>query len=76
MTLRLIYSDNCEACIRAKKTLNTLKHSHPNLDIETIHINSLKIVRLSITPALFIDDVLFSYGDIDKNRLLKKIGGK
>mgnify|MGYP005850909647 CR=1 FL=1 len=76
MTLRLIFSDNCKACKRAKKTLDTLKHNHPNLDIETNHINNFNNGRTSITPALFIDDILFSYGDIDKNRLLKKIGGK
>ncbi|MFA3782019.1 thioredoxin family protein [Melioribacteraceae bacterium 4301-Me] len=73
MTLRLIISDNCEACKRAQSLLELIKANYPFLNIETVHINSLRNKKIFITPALLIDDKLFSYGDIDKNRLLKKI---
>lgn len=74
MDLKLIISDNCEACDRAKAFIEGIKLDNPLLNIETIHTNSFTNRRISITPALLIDDKLFSYGDIDKKRLLKKIG--
>ncbi|MDP2301042.1 MAG: thioredoxin family protein [Ignavibacteria bacterium] len=73
MNLKLIISDNCAACDRAKKVLETIHINNPNVSLETIHINSYHGKRISITPALFIDDKLFSYGDIDETRLNKKL---
>lgn len=73
MKLKLIISDNCDACVRAKKILEIILLDNPLLSIQTIHINSFHDRRISITPALLIDDKLFSYGDIDKQKLLNKI---
>jgi hypothetical protein len=73
MHLKLIISDNCEACIRAEKILKSVKKENPFLCIEVIHINSFHDRRISITPALLIDDKLFSYGDIDNQKLLLKL---
>ena len=73
MILTLILSDNCEACDRAKITLNKIKLKYPQVTVETIHINSFNGRRVSITPALLVNNKLFCYGDIDEMRLNKKI---
>ena len=69
MNLKLIISDNCEACDRAKSLLTSIQIEKPNVMFETIHIKSYQGRKISITPALFINDKLFSYGDIDKVKL-------
>jgi glutaredoxin len=73
MNLKLIISNNCEACDRAKSLLASIRNERSNIQIETIHINSFQGKKISITPALFINDKLFSYGDIDETRLNKKL---
>ncbi|MBS3944990.1 MAG: hypothetical protein KGZ42_05790 [Melioribacter sp.] len=73
MILTLVVSDNCEACDRAKIVIEEIRKKHPCLIIETININQYINRKLSITPALLIDHKLFSYGDINQNRLLNKI---
>lgn len=73
MNLTLIISDNCQACERAKETLRKIQSNYPNVLTEIIHINSYTDRKVSITPALLINNKLFSYGDIDENKLLPKI---
>lgn len=73
MILTLILSDNCEACDRAKITLDKIQLKYPQATVETIHINSFNGRRVSITPALLVDNKLFSYGDIDESKLLAKL---
>ena len=69
MTLTLIISDNCAACERAKKTLRKIQLDNPHLLTEIVHINSFSDRKISITPALLINNQLFSYGDIEEEKL-------
>lgn len=73
MNLTLIISDNCDACDQAKELLHKIHLRKPEIMIEIIHINSYKARRIFITPALLINNKLFSYGDIDEQKLLSKI---
>lgn len=73
MILTLVISDNCAACDRAKKVIEQFQNIHPHIATETIHINSYKGKGITITPALLVDQKLFSYGDIDETSLYKKI---
>lgn len=73
MILKLIISDECDTCERAKQVLESFHLDNPSLSIQTININSFHDRRISITPALLIDDKLFSYGDIDPQKLIIKI---
>ncbi len=73
MTLTLIISDNCDACERSKIILENIQNAKPAVHIEVLHINSYNQRRISVTPALLIDNKLFSYGDIDEEKLLAKI---
>lgn len=73
MNLTLIISDNCKACERAKNVLQKIQIYYPEISVEIIDSASFKNSRISITPALLINQELFSYGDIDKNKLLVKL---
>ena len=73
MTLTLIVSDNCEVCDRAKVVLSKIHLDFPEIAVEIIHIDAYNDRKISITPALLINNKLFCYGDMDEMRLNKKI---
>jgi len=73
MMLKLIISDNCKACERAAKVLRNIQVNNPQIITEIININSYNAGRILITPALIVNNQLFSYGDIDVEKLLSKI---
>lgn len=75
MEFTLIISDNCESCERAKKTITEVLQNNSSINLKTIHQENFSSKPILITPALIIDDVLFSYGDIDTDKLFKKIKG-
>jgi hypothetical protein len=73
MHISLIVTDNCKSCERAEQTLLMFQKDYPH--IETSIYNRIKFKKFSIqiTPALLINDEIFSYGDIDKEKLISKI---
>ncbi|MBI1938967.1 MAG: thioredoxin family protein [Ignavibacteriales bacterium] len=73
MYLKLIISSNCAACERAKKQLQRIQTDNPKIKVEIIHINLFKDRSIFITPALLLNNELFSYGDIDENKLLSRL---
>ena len=73
MNLTLIISDNCDSCKRAKSVIDKIQSYYPKLSTEVIHINFYKGKGISITPALLIGEELFCYGDIDADKLIKKL---
>lgn len=73
MKLKLVISDNCPACIRTKEMLSNFVKQNPGIDLSIEKINESKERNLSIVPALFINDELFSYGELDKNQLAEII---
>jgi glutaredoxin len=73
MNLTLIISDNCAACERAKETLRKIQLNYPQVLLEIININFLNDRSISITPALLVNNQLFSYGDIDEPKLYRQM---
>lgn len=73
MYLKLIVSDNCATCERVKEQLQKITTANPKISLDVIHINILKDRRIFITPALLVNNELFSYGDIDESKLLSKL---
>ena len=69
INVTLVISTNCSACERANKILKKIQVSNPAIFFNTVDINSLQDNRIAITPALLIDNELFSYGDIDTDKL-------
>jgi len=46
---------------------------YPQASVEIIHINAFEAKGISITPALLLNNQLFSYGDIEESKLLPKL---
>jgi len=75
MDLTLIISDNCETCERVNKTLNEKFSYNSSINLRTVHKEEYTGKTISITPALLVDGMLFCYGDVDTDKLLKKLNG-
>ncbi|KAB2846009.1 MAG: hypothetical protein F9K45_02780 [Melioribacteraceae bacterium] len=70
MLLTLVINDNCKSCVRAEKDLQDLAVQYPSILLRIVNINSFYEKKVAITPALFLNEELFSYGDIDKSKLI------
>jgi len=73
VNLTLVISENCSACERAKKVFLNIQMQNPSIFFNIVNINSFQDNRIAIIPALLINDELFSYGDIDRDKLESKL---
>jgi alkyl hydroperoxide reductase subunit AhpF len=73
MNLTLLITNHCNACERAKSQLENLQAFKPDIKLNIMHINSYKDKRIFITPALLVNGELFSYGDIDTEKIIAKL---
>ncbi|HUX60147.1 MAG TPA: thioredoxin family protein [Ignavibacteriaceae bacterium] len=73
MKLSLIITQNCSACDRAESVLRNLVFRHPEISLNIIDTNDYDEQNVSIIPALFINDELFSYGDLDESVLFARV---
>lgn len=73
LNLTLVVSRNCNACKRAEQKLLNLQIQNSSLVVKIVDINSFNDSRIAITPALLINNKLFSYGDIDPDKLKLKM---
>lgn len=73
MKLFLITTQDCPACIRAEKTLEKIVRQHREISLTVIDARDYNRRGIFIFPALFVNDELFSYGDIDEPTLLSRV---
>jgi len=73
MNLTLIVSSNCGACQRVENQLKSIKIKYPQISLTVVNINKLRNNKIFITPAILVENELFSYGDFDENKLILKI---
>ena len=74
MKITLLISENCPACERALSALSNLKMNGRKLSFGTTNIADSTVNVIPIVPALFVNDKLFSYGDVNTERLTEYIG--
>jgi hypothetical protein len=75
MKITLLISKNCPACERARTALSNLKLNGTKLSFCITDIEDVSVVVVPIVPALFVNDILFSYGDVDTAKLTEYING-
>ena len=75
MKITLLISQNCPACERARTALSDFKYDGRKLIFAIIDIQDTSEIAVPIVPALYVNDKLFSYGDIDKEKLTKYMAG-
>jgi len=73
MTLTLFITDKCQACARVQKQVSEIINKRDDLNLQVENIKDYPKNNLLIVPALYIEDELYAYGDINENRLLKRI---
>ena len=70
MKLTLYVRDNCPSCERVKNRLSAILKHKNFVDLRINNLVHHPCNGLVIVPALFIEDELYSYGEIDENKFL------
>ncbi len=73
--LTIYVSENCRSCEKAVNSTKNIIHKFRNVHLQVLNINECK-KSISIVPAIYVDDELFCYGEIDDNKLSKFISAK
>ena len=73
MKITLLISENCPACERALSALSKLTLNGRKLSFGITNIADSTVNVIPIVPALFVNDILFSYGDVNTEKLTEYI---
>ena len=76
MILTLFIADECQACARVQKQVTDITKKSNNLNLQIENIKDCPNNNILIVPALYIEDELYAYGDINEKRFLKRIKAK
>jgi predicted thioredoxin/glutaredoxin len=76
MNLTLFVTDNCNACERVEKHLSSMLKDREDITFYVENIKYSTNKSILIVPALYVDDELYSYGDMDEEKLLREICNK
>ena len=75
MNITLFVAKNCPACKRVKSQVEWLLGNRKDINITIEDLQETRPEGIVIVPALFIDDELYSYGEIDEEKFLERVGG-
>ncbi len=67
--LELFVAEKCPACLKTEEELSSYAQERTDVNLEVINISEGEYEQISIVPALFVENVLFSYGEIDFQKL-------
>jgi len=70
MDLTLIVKNNCDACTRVEGVIKNIAKGKKEISLSVINIEDLSAPKTQIVPALFVNQELYSYGDINEEKLL------
>ncbi len=70
MNLTLIVKDNCNACLRVERALKALAKNRKEIILSVLNIKDISNPKTHICPALFVNQELYSYGDINEDKLI------
>jgi len=73
MNITLFVTKNCTACKRVKSQIELLLGNRKDITIVVENLQQNRPEGIVIAPALFIDDELYSYGEIDEKKLLNHL---
>ena len=65
-------TNNCAACKRVVALLKEYTAAENNVQLKIINVKD-STKKVSIVPAVFLNDKLYSFGDINKSDLNKKV---
>lgn len=73
MHLTLVITSGCETCKRVEEQLKKLAVQNKNIILSVVNRNDYRRRGIVIVPALLINDELYSYGDLDEEKLLARL---
>ncbi len=73
MNITLFITDNCPSCQRVKNQLKELLRNRKEINFLVEDIKQVNSNGVIIVPALFIDDELYSYGDLDEDKFIERL---
>jgi len=73
MDITLFVTDNCLSCRRIESKLRNLLKDRNNINFLVEDIKKVNSAGIIIAPAIFIGDELYTYGDLDEEKFLKRI---
>ena len=73
MNITLFITDHCLSCQRVKNQLKELLRNRKEINFLVEDIKQVNSNGVIIVPALFIDDELYSYGDLDEDKFLERL---
>jgi len=71
MTITLFVTNNCPTCKRLQSQVEGLLGNRKDINITIEDLQEIRPEGILIVPALFIDDELYSYGEIDEVKFLE-----
>ena len=74
MNITLFVTKNCPACKRVKSQIELLLGNRKDINITIEDLQETRPEGIVIAPALFIDDELYSYGEIDEVKFMERVG--
>ena len=73
MNITLFVTKRCAACDRVKAVLEKLTTEREDIMLYIEDIRKIRSKGIVIVPALFIEDELYAYGDIDEGKFLERL---
>lgn len=73
MNITLFITDNCLSCQRVENQLKKLLENRNHITFLIEDIKKVNSNGIIIAPALFIDDELYSYGDLDEEKFAERL---
>ncbi len=73
MNITLFITDNCLSCQRVKNQLKKLLRDRKEINLLIEDIKKVNSNGVIIAPALFIDDELYTYGDLDEEKFIERL---
>ena len=73
MNITLFITDNCPSCQRVENQIKELLRNRKEINFLVEDIKQVNSNGVIIVPALFVDDVLYSYGDFGEEKFLERL---
>ncbi len=73
MNITLFITDNCLSCQRVENQLKKLLRNWEEINLLVEDIKKVNSNGIVIAPALFINDELYSYGELDEEKFVERL---
>jgi predicted thioredoxin/glutaredoxin len=73
MNITLFVTDNCLSCLRVENQIKELLRNRKEINLLIEDIKKVNSNGIIIAPAVFVNDELYSYGDLDEEKFLERL---